>query len=84
MPFVLFSSGGAFLMVDIMRQPDETLTDYHVRSQRDVDHNWVGLTPEARAPFTDHMLKVSRLSFPECKSQQMFLCLYGCVRGQRL
>lgn len=59
---LLQNSGGAFLMVDIMRQPDETLTDYHVRSQRDVDHNWVGLTPEARAPFTDHMLKYD---FPE-------------------
>lgn len=46
-------------MVDIVRKPGESLEAYHIRSQKDVD-TWVAVPPDARACFTDHMLKVIR------------------------
>ncbi|KAK9905916.1 hypothetical protein WJX75_008886 [Coccomyxa subellipsoidea] len=59
---LLTNSDGAFLMVDIVRKSGETLSNYQERSQYDVKTNWVGLSPDALASFTDHMLKYD---FPE-------------------
>ncbi|BDA47429.1 probable demethylmenaquinone methyltransferase [Coccomyxa sp. Obi] len=58
---LLKKSNGAFLMVDIVRKPGESLETYHIRSQKDVD-TWVAVPLDARACFTDHMLKYD---FPE-------------------
>jgi hypothetical protein len=45
-------------MVDIMRLPNESLLDYHVRGQKDVKENWTKLSPATLDSFSDHMLKV--------------------------
>jgi hypothetical protein len=52
-----------------VRKSGETLSNYQERSQYDVKTNWVGLSPDALASFTDHMLKVCRFSiYSNCRS----------------
>lgn len=52
------SRRGVFVMIDLLRAPNESLGDYQKRSQADVSGNWITLNKDEHASFRDHMLKV--------------------------
>lgn len=56
---------GSFVVVDIMRLPGETLSEYQVRSQADVRDNWIRFTPDVQQSFSSHMLQVGIMHIGE-------------------
>lgn len=54
----LHCRAGCFIIVDLYRQPNESMPQYHDRQQDEVTNMWTALTTEERGSMTDHMLKV--------------------------